>query len=384
MQIGNNIMMNLPVGANLPLNGNRWTVAITFPHDIRHDLGLAVLPVNEAKQLATAPQLAHANATEWASAKLNDAGTSYALTLDTSFLSNPNITRLCVVLYRYGARGPVNVANTVTMQMDDVFSHQILLGEMQASALIVAEFYQRAGQWKVRALAETSAYGLAALGRRMGMEVDERSPFNTPNNPECQPGNWTGTAFLVAPNVFMTNAHVADGASRIRLSSLQGNLDAEPIISDSTNDLALLRVATPSHLQPLAFRSSGVGLAQSITTLGYPLAGLMGSGIQVTQGVISGLFGAHNDIRLLQFTAPIQPGSSGSPLLDETGAVLGVVSFTFTRTQNMNFAIRHSLAIALMEAANIQYNLQSSAQTLSAAQMVTQTQNAIWRVECAS
>ncbi|WP_308873615.1 S1C family serine protease [Thiothrix subterranea] len=182
----------------------------------------------------------------------------------------------------------------------------------------------------------------------------------------------------------MTNAHVADGASRIRLSSLQGNLDAEPIISDSTNDLALLRVASPSHLQPLPFRSSGVGLAQSITTLGYPLAGLMGSGIQVTQGVISGLFGAHNDIRLLQFTAPIQPGSSGSPLLDETGAVSGVVSSTFTHAQNMNFAIRHSLAIALMEAANIQYNLQSSAQTLSAAQMVTQTQNAIWRVECAS
>lgn len=377
-------MMNLPLGANLPLIGNRWTITLTFPHDIRHDLGLAVLPVNEAKQLVIPPQLAHTNATEWASAKLNDAGTGYTLTLDTSVLSHPNITRLCVVLYRYGARGPVNVGNNVNLQMDAVFSHTIALGDMQASALILAEFYQRAGQWKVRALAETSAYGLAALGRRMGMEVDESSPFNTPNNPERHAGNWTGTAFLVAPNVFMTNAHVADGASRIRLSSLQGNLDAEPIISDSTNDLALLRVATPSHLQPLPFRSSGVGLAQSITTLGYPLAGLMGSGIQITQGVISGLFGAHNDIRLLQFTAPIQPGSSGSPLLDETGAVLGVVSSTFTHAQNMNFAIRHSLAIALMEAANIQYSLQSSAQALSAAQLVTQTQNAIWRVECAS
>ena len=87
-------MMNLPVGANLPLTGNRWTVAVTFPHDIRHDLGLAVLPVNEAKQLVTSPQLAHTNATEWASAKLNDAGTSYSLTLDASALANPNITRL--------------------------------------------------------------------------------------------------------------------------------------------------------------------------------------------------------------------------------------------------------------------------------------------------
>lgn len=377
-------MMTLPLGANLPLTGNRWTVGITFPHNIRHDLGLAVLPVNEAKQLVAPPQLAHAKAADWASIQLDEAGTSYRLTLDVSALPAPNITRLCVVLYRYGARGPVNVGDAVNVQMDDVFSHSIALGEMQASALIAAEFYLRAGQWKVRALAETSAYGLAALGRRMGMEVDESSPFSTPGNREHLPGNWTGTAFLVAPNVFMTNAHVADGASRIRLSSLQGNLDAEPIISDSTNDLALLRAAAPAHLQALPFRSSGVGLAQSITTLGYPLAGLMGAGIQVTQGVISGLFGAHNDVRLLQFTAPIQPGSSGSPLLDETGAVLGVVSSTFTHAQNMNFAIRHSLAIALMEAANIQYSLQSSMQTLTAAQMVTQAQNAIWRVECAS
>jgi S1-C subfamily serine protease len=377
-------MMHLPVGANLPLTGTRWATTLTFPQDIHHDLGLAILPVNEVKQLVTQPCLAHANAPAWATATLNEAGTRYTVTLDIAPLPDATITHLYLVLYRYGARGSVNVGNHVSVQMDEVFSHPIALGEMQASALMVAEFYQRSGQWKVRALAETSAYGLAALGRRMGMEVDESSPFATPSNPDQQPGNWTGTAFLVAPNVFMTNAHVADGARHIRLSSLQGNLDAEPIISDSTNDLALLRVATQPNCQPLSFRSSGVGLAQAITTLGYPLAGLMGNGIQVTQGVISGLFGAHNDIRLLQFIAPIQPGSSGSPLLDETGAVLGVVSSTFTHAQNMNFAIRNSLAIALMEAANIQYTLQKNTQSLSATQIVAQTQNAIWRVECAS
>ena len=378
------MMINLPVGANLPVPGNRWTMTLSFPHDIRHDVGLAILPVNEAKQFVTAPHVAHTSTSAWANTHLNEANTCYELTLDTAQLPDPNVTRLSVVLYRYGARGPMTVGSSVTLQMDDVFSHPIALADMQASALITAEFYRRNGQWKIRALAETSAYGLAALGRRMGMEIDDRSPFSTPNNPEQRSGNWTGTAFLVAPNVFMTNAHVADGANHIRLNSLQGKLEAELIISDSTNDLDLLRVAnTPPNLQPLAFRSAGVGLAQAITTLGYPLAGLMGSGIQVTQGVISGLFGAHNDIRLLQFTAPIQPGSSGSPLLDETGAVLGVVSSTFTHAQNMNFAIRNSLAMALMEAANLQYRLQSHAQALSAAQMVTQTQNAIWRVECA-
>jgi S1-C subfamily serine protease len=377
------MMTNLPIGANLPLSGTRWTNTLTFPHDIRHDLGLAILAVNDEKQLVNQPYLGHANAPAWASAHLNEAGTTYTLSLDIAQLPNANSSHLYLVLYRYGARGPVAAGKHITVQMDDVFSHAITLDDMQASAVIVTEFYRRGGQWKVRALAETSAYGLAALGRRMGMDIDESSPFTSPSNPEQRAGNWTGTAFLVAPQVFMTNAHVADGASRIRLSSLQGNLDAEPIISDSTNDLALLRVTTAPNCQPLTFRNGGVGLAQAITTLGYPLAGLMGSGIQVTQGVISGLFGAHNDIRLLQFTAPIQPGSSGSPLLDETGAVLGVVSSTFTHAQNMNFAIRHSLAIALMEAANVQYASQTSTRVLSAAQIVTQTQNAIWRVECA-
>ena len=376
-------MMNLPTGANLPLNGTRWTLAVNFPQNIRHDIGIAILPVNEAKQLVAPPCIAHSSPPAWANITLQDDNSHYQLTLDATQLPNADITRLCIVMYRYGARGPLNLVNNVSVQMPDVFIHTIALSNTPESALIAAEIYRKSGQWKVRALAETSAYGLAALGRRMGMDIDESSPFTSPSNPEQRSGNWTGTAFLVAPNVFMTNAHVADGASRIRLSSLQGNLDAEPIISDSTNDLALLRVATPSHLQALPFRSGSIGLAQSITTLGYPLAGLMGSGIQVTQGVISGLFGAHNDIRLLQFTAPIQPGSSGSPLLDETGAVLGVVSSTFTHAQNMNFAIRHSLAIALMEAASIHYTLQTSAQTLSAAQMVAQTQNAIWRVECA-
>ena len=291
---------------------------------------------------------------------------------------------MSLVIYRYGARGPVAVGKQLTLQMDDVCSHQLALHPIDAAAIIAAEFYTKAGGWKIRALAETSAYGLAAMGRRMGMELDERSPHAPPSNPEQQSGSWTGTAFLVAPGVFMTNAHVADGARQIRLSSIQGRLDAEPIISDSTNDLALLRAPTAPAIPPLRFRNGGSGLAESITTLGYPLASLMGSGIQVTQGVISGLFGAHNDIRLLQFTAPIQPGSSGSPLLDPNGAVLGVVSSTFTHAQNMNFAVRSVLAMALMEAANIPYSLQIENHPLSAAQIVAQHQAAIWRVECAS
>jgi S1-C subfamily serine protease len=215
----------------------------------------------------------------------------------------------------------------------------------------------------------------------MGMELEDTSPYDS--IPVQQPsGLWSGTAFLIAPGVLMTNAHVVEGARQMRLTSLQGNLETEVILCDSNNDLALLRATLPANSQPLRFRQSGANLAEAVTTLGYPMASLMGSGVQVTQGVISGLFGAHNDIRLLQFTAPIQPGSSGSPLLDQQGMVLGVVSSTFTQMQNMNFAIRGVLATALMEASNIPCLPPTDYITLPTAQMVAQLQSAIWKVEC--
>ncbi|MFZ1389366.1 MAG: trypsin-like peptidase domain-containing protein [Thiolinea sp.] len=376
-------MINMVVGANLALTGQHWSFTVRFPVNMRHDLALALLPVNEAKQLVATPLLSHAANAAWCKCELNADGTSYTTQLDVSQLPNNSITRLSVVIYRYGARGPVDVGQTAIFRSEGAFTHTLPLAGVTASALVIGEFYLKNGAWKIRALAETSAYGLAAMGRRMGMEIDERSPFTAPSgNGANQPDSWSGSAFLVAPNVFMTNAHVVEGARQIVLSSLQGKVEAQVILSDENNDLALVRAPSPSHIQPLTFRREPIGLAENITTLGYPLASLMGSGIQVTQGVISGLFGAHNDIRLLQFTAPIQPGSSGSPLLDSTGAVLGVVSSSFANAQNMNFAVRNVLAIALMEATQTPYTWQASDKTLTAAQIVTQAQQSIWRVEC--
>jgi hypothetical protein len=88
------MMTNLPIGANLPLNGTHWTNTLTLPHDIRHDLGLAILAVNDEKQLVNPPYLAHANAPAWASAHLNEAGTTYTLSLDIAQLPNANSSHL--------------------------------------------------------------------------------------------------------------------------------------------------------------------------------------------------------------------------------------------------------------------------------------------------
>jgi len=395
----------LVAGANTPLTGKKWYISAQFDKAITHDLCFALLSTNNARQIVG--QAFYAHQTDTPSRLLSSQHPNektYELTVDATQINDPTMTRCCLVLYRYGARGGVDVGRSLTLTLDTL-EYKVSLTGMNEAALVVAEFYQRNQQWKFRALAETSAYGLSALGRRMGAELDERSPYvgghensrvgqesgQAQNLPQ-RGQQWTGTAFLVAQNTLMTNAHVVDGAQQMRLASLNGQYDATVIVSDRTNDLALIRADMSQYAAQapcLPFRRQAASLAEPITTLGYPLASVMGNGIQVTQGNISGLFGPQNDSRLLQFTAPIQPGSSGSPLLDQNGALLGVISSVLHNTQNMNFAIRSALVMALLDAAGINYQVADESpkqdqEIINASALVSRIQAAIWRVECRS
>ena len=108
----------------------------------------------------------------------------------------------------------------------------------------------------------------------------------------------------------------------------------------------------------VAFRS-GVRLGESIAVYGFPLFGLLASGGNFTLGNVTALAGLHDDSRILQISAPVQPGNSGGPLLDESGSVVGIVVSklnaiklalaTSDLSQNINFAIKASTALAFAE-----------------------------------
>lgn len=146
-----------------------------------------------------------------------------------------------------------------------------------------------------------------------------------------------GSGFFVLPNVVATNVHVVSGASSgyARLVGRDTKLTIKGIVGvDPDRDLVLLAISD-ANAPPLALGNSELlAVGDSVFSVGNP-RGLEGT---FSQGIVSGIRKLGSDT-LLQITAPISPGSSGGPVMDTKGAVVGVAVATVKGGQNLNFAI---------------------------------------------
>jgi S1-C subfamily serine protease len=168
----------------------------------------------------------------------------------------------------------------------------------------------------------------------------------------------------------------------LHISSFAGRYRAEVVVVDQRNDIALLRVQDCPTLSPVLFKDgAGCALGESVIALGFPMAGLAGGGVHVTQGGVSSLFGLHNDSSLLQFTAAIQPGSSGSPLFDTSGGVIAMVTSTLPDAQNMNFAVKAGLLLAFLDACQVSPSKSPTGRMYSTSEMAREAQSSLWRIE---
>ena len=141
-----------------------------------------------------------------------------------------------------------------------------------------------------------------------------------------------GTGFFISGSQIVTNSHVVKDAEYLRISDLYGNkytLD-KVIADDRVVDLAILSVAGNHPFLNVDLTACVEG--ENVLVIGNP-EGLQGT---VTTGIISAI---RSDINRYQISAPISPGSSGSPVLNENGDVIGVVVSQFREGQNLNFAI---------------------------------------------
>ena len=173
----------------------------------------------------------------------------------------------------------------------------------------------------------------------------------------------TGSGFRVsAGGRILTNAHVVEGCAEIRLPPRPAPVRV--VARDGAVDLALLD--GPAGGAAAAFREGrGVRLGAPVVVLGYPLRGVLASGANVTTGNVAALAGPGDDRRLIQITAPVQPGNSGGPVLDSAGNAVGVVvsklnaikvaRATGDIPQNVNFAVAAGAARAFLDAEGVSY-----------------------------
>lgn len=157
-----------------------------------------------------------------------------------------------------------------------------------------------------------------------------------------------GSGFVVSPDgKILTNFHVIAHSrrARITLADRRQFEDVKVLAVDEMNDIALLKISV-SSLPTLPLGSSGlVAVGQAVFAIGNPL-GLQNT---ITGGIISGIRSANARV-LFQLSAPISPGSSGGPVLDLDGHVIGVDVSTLPGGQNLNFAIPIDYAKPLLSA----------------------------------
>lgn len=157
----------------------------------------------------------------------------------------------------------------------------------------------------------------------------------------------TGSAFFVASDRLITNAHVVGPHPTVTLRFSDGQEGAAEVLNRSEDlDLAVLRLqggrSAPAIL-PLA-AGSCVRTGQEVVAIGSP-HGMQNS---VTRGIVSGQrqFGRAT---LVQTDAALHPGNSGGPLLDRTGTAIGIATSGVQDGPGLNFAVSAEHARALLE-----------------------------------
>ncbi len=156
----------------------------------------------------------------------------------------------------------------------------------------------------------------------------------------------TGSGFCAFDNrTLITNYHVIKGADSVIAYSDSGDpyFVFHVLTADAERDIAILSFFSPTDLVPLPLNTDGpLRRAEKVVAIGSPL----GITNTVAEGIISGLY-TEEGVSMIQFTAPISPGSSGGALFDDSGSVIGITTSTLTRGQNINLAVHISEAVAL-------------------------------------
>ncbi len=182
------------------------------------------------------------------------------------------------------------------------------------------------------AAGQQPALDAAGLYRRTSPSIVSVLTFDRLTQPLAQGSGF----FLDDSGTVATNYHVIEGAVTIQIKAL-GHSDVTAVLGVSAtnlpNDLAIVRTAL-SRTSPLPLGVVRPTVGERVFALGNPL-GLEGT---ISEGIVSGIRQVGN-VELYQITSPISPGSSGGPVLNGRGQVIGIATGALRLGQNLNFAV---------------------------------------------
>jgi len=210
----------------------------------------------------------------------------------------------------------------------------------------------------------------------------------------------------------ITNAHVVKGCKRITLGdNANQQTTVELVSTDKKNDLALLKLASSEKetegsrslierlgidVRPRAFhgllRSDEVVLGEKLMVAGYPYGDVISSSIKITYGNVNSVRGVGDNEGEFQHDAAVQKGSSGGPIYDENGNIVGVVvsrldKMKFNKNlgsfpENMNFGIKASTVRQFLDESGLPIKLSSRSHTMSNEELTNIAQKQTLMVVC--
>lgn len=157
-----------------------------------------------------------------------------------------------------------------------------------------------------------------------------------------QDGFTQGSGVVLVSGTIVTNRHVVQGASQVRIS--QGDQSWQPttVRLDSRHDLAELRVAELPASAVAVRSSQDLQIGERVYAIGAP----KGLELTLSEGLVSSLR-SYQGGTAIQTTAPLSRGSSGGGLFDARGRLIGITTFGITDAESLNFALPVEWASAI-------------------------------------
>lgn len=196
-----------------------------------------------------------------------------------------------------------------------------------------------------------------------GIAIAKEIEADKPSMPSSHGGTQykaSGSGFVLSQDgIIVTNYHVVEGMKSIDIFVNQNEntrkYKAKVLISDKTNDISLLKVEDSSFTGfktlPYSVNTKTLDVGTKVFALGYPMSDVLGEEIKLTDGLISSKTGYQGDIVTYQISAPIQPGSSGGPLFDQSGNIVGITNAGIPEAENVGYAIKASYLKNLIDVA---------------------------------